>query len=68
MKTVIWQIIAVLSLLILGWMGRYQLVIGGPYGTIYKLDRLTGGVEVVEAKGTRREDTRYGPAPYGRPQ
>jgi hypothetical protein len=59
-------VVAVLALAALAWMGRYELVPVGQFGTLYKLDRWTGKVETVETQ-QRQGASPYGPQ-YGQPR
>ena len=44
-----WYVIAILALFALVWMGRYQIIPGPSDHIVYKLDRVTGDIEVIAA-------------------
>lgn len=60
-------IIALLALAALAWMGRYEIISGGPYGALYKMDRWTGEVETVETQ-QQQQQQRGTVSPYAAPQ
>jgi hypothetical protein len=61
-------IVAVLALALVAWLGRYQLVPVGQYGTLYKLDRWTGKGELVETQQRQNAGSPYGVPQYGQPR
>ena len=68
MRITFWQVIAVLTLVVVAWMYRYEIVGANPYGTLYKLDRWTGSIEPIETQSAQGAVAPYGRAPYGRAQ